>query len=158
ELVHSALIPKHEGKGTKFRDITKDDVTMSAVFEQFVRNFFRSEGFDAARTTIRWLAIAEKSENARFLPVMQTDVTLTLKNVTTVIDTKFYWQALVKRFDVGHEKIRSGHLNQMYAYLKNFPLPTSEQLEGILLYPKVRQALDLSYLMGNLRLRIRTLD
>jgi 5-methylcytosine-specific restriction enzyme subunit McrC len=89
---------------------------------------------------------------------MQTDATLTLKDVTVVIDAKYYWQALVKRFDVGQEKIRSGHLNQMYAYLKNVALRNTNPLEGILLYPKVSQSLDLTYSIGNVGLHVKTLD
>jgi 5-methylcytosine-specific restriction enzyme subunit McrC len=119
ELVHSALLPHREGKGGKFADILENEKLMAGVFEAFVRNFFKAEQneFSVKSELIQWDAQALNAESAQYLPVMRSDVTLRSKHQTIVIDTKYYPEALVENY--GQQRIRSDHLYQLYAYLKN---------------------------------------
>ena len=77
---------------------------------------------------------------------------------TVVIDATYYGETLTRRFD--SEKLRSGHLYQLFAYLKNLEArgDTDREAEGILMYPCVEQELDHRYRVPGHDLRIRTLD
>src|SRR5262249_51602971 len=119
ELVNSALLPHEKGKGSKFLDILEDETLMWSVFQAFVMNFFKAEQseFSVSSEYIRWDALALNAEIAQYLPVMHTDVTLRSKDRTIVIDTKYYPEALSENY--GKKRIKSDHLYQLYAYLKN---------------------------------------
>jgi 5-methylcytosine-specific restriction enzyme subunit McrC len=61
---------------------------------------------------------------------------------------------------MGSEKIRSGHLYQLYSYLSNieyrgFP---DTQTEGILLYPTINKSLNLNYEIKGHKIKIYTVD
>jgi len=130
---------------------------MASVFESFVRNFLRAEQkeFSVKSEVIQWDGYSLTAEGAQYLPAMKTDVTLRSKQRTIVIDTKYYPEALVENF--GKKKIISGHLYQLYAYLKNCKSQTGRP-EGILLYPTNSQALDLAFLIGGHKVRGITLQ
>jgi hypothetical protein len=157
ELVNSALLPHPKGQGSKFSDILANEKLMAVVFEDFVRNFYRVEQseFSVRREHIQWDAQALTLESAQYLPEMHTDVTLRSKTRTIVIDTKYYPEALVEHHS--RKKIRSDHLYQLYAYLKNCKSQAGSP-EGILLYPTTSQSLDLSFVMGGNELRVKTLQ
>lgn len=156
ELVHSALLPQRDGIGSKFSDFLEDEKLMSGVFEAFVRNFFKTEQseFAVKSELIQWDAQALNAESARHLPVMRTDVTLRSNYRTIVIDTKYYPEALAENY--GQKKIRSDRLYQLYAYLKNCKAQHGLP-EGILLYPATSQPLDLAFVMGGSKMRVKTL-
>jgi 5-methylcytosine-specific restriction enzyme subunit McrC len=157
ELVHAALLPHPKGKRSRFSDILEDEKLMPRVFEAFVRNFFRAEQteFSVASEYIHWDAQALNAESARCLPAMRTDVTLRSRYRTIVIDTKYYPEALAENY--GQKKIRSDHFYQMYAYLKNCKSQGTLP-EGILLYPTTSQSLDLAFVMGGNKMRVKTLQ
>lgn len=58
ELVFHALLPDEQGSGSKFQSILEDESRMSTIFEDFLRNFYRSElsGFSAASEHMHWKA------------------------------------------------------------------------------------------------------
>jgi 5-methylcytosine-specific restriction enzyme subunit McrC len=156
ELVNLALLPHENGKGSKFADFLENETLMWGVFQAFVQNFFKAEQneYSVKSECILWDALALNAESTQYLPVMHTDVTLRSKIRTIVIDTKYYPEALSENY--GKKKIRSDHLYQLYAYLKNCK---SQGLpEGILLYPTVSQPLDLAFDLGGNKLRVKTLQ
>ena len=157
ELVHAALLPQREGKGGKFSDILEDEIRMPGVFEAFVRNFFKAEQseFSVKSEYIQWDAQALNTESAQYLPAMRTDVTLRSKHRTIVIDTKYYPEALTENY--GQKKVRSDHLYQLYAYLKNCKSQGGAP-EGILLYPTTSRSFDLAFVMGENKMRVKTLQ
>ena len=159
ELVHSALLPHPNGKGSKFSDFLEDGKIMPVVFEAFIRNFLKAEQdeFTVGSTVIQWEAQALSWDDMRYLPAMRTDVTLRSRHRTIIIDTKYYPEALIEHF--GQRKIISDHLYQLFAYLKNYRSePREISAEGILLYPTTSQPLDLAYAIGGHKLRIKTLQ
>lgn len=90
------------------------------MFEKFVLKFYAREleGYDARSHRIRWNAQGHSDRAEALLPTMLTDVTLTSDERVLTIDTKYYENALTS-----HHKsasVRSGHLYQMFAYLKNY--------------------------------------
>jgi len=159
ELVQSAMLPEEKGQGGKFADILQDEVRMSAVFEAFVRNFFKSEQteYSVGAEYIQWDAQAHDPKDAKFLPAMLTDVTLRSKHRNIIIDAKYYLEALQGRY--GQQKVRSDHLYQLLSYLNNFRSNSAAAIpaEGILLYPATSEALDLSFTISGHGVRIKTI-
>jgi 5-methylcytosine-specific restriction enzyme subunit McrC len=89
---------------------------------------------------------------------METDVTLRSIDRTIVIECKYTESLYQHRFFA--DKLRSGHLYQLFAYLRNLEnraAPDSDA-EGILLYPTAGVKIDQSYLLQNHHLRIKTID
>ena len=160
ELIHDCLLPQEGGAKSKFADILKDEARMSAIFENFVRNFYRMEQreFQVGSEVIIWAAEATNPLHLAYLPSMRTDVSLRSADRTIILDTKYYSQTLARY--MGTEKIWSGHLYQLFAYLKNSEHRGGPDrvAEGILLYPAVGQPLDLEYLFGDHVVRVKTIN
>jgi 5-methylcytosine-specific restriction enzyme subunit McrC len=127
------------------------------VFQTFVFNFFKAEQreFAVRSEYIQWDAVALNLESAQYLPVMHADVTLRSQTRTIVIDTKYYPQALSETYE--KKRIRSDHLYQLYAYLKNCKSQGGPP-EGILLYPTTSQSLDVAFDLSGNKLRLKTLQ
>ena len=95
--------------------------------------------------------------HAAYLPKMQTDVTLRSQDRTIIVDAKFY-KSVFASFQ-GSEKIRSGHLYQMFSYLMNCNASNfGPRPEGLLLYPSSSELLTLDYELCGHKIRIATVD
>lgn len=128
-----------EGAGrTRFVDVVKNKATMSAVFEAFLRNFYRheQEEFAVSAEQFRWDATCCGPQHARYLPAMRADVTLRKPGRTIIMDAKFH-KTTLKSYRGGPERIRPGHLYQLLAYLQHTDKESRSpvEAEGILLYP-----------------------
>jgi 5-methylcytosine-specific restriction enzyme subunit McrC len=152
-----------EDKGSYyFRKFTGNDRAMASLFEAFVRNFYKKEQkeYRVRREDIRWAAQPLAGSDRELLPKMQTDVTLESSVKKIVMDAKYYKDTLAINYDA--EKIHSGNLYQLYAYLRNLEADSTDKLnsncEGILLYPTVQRELNQSYQIGNHTVRIATVD
>ena len=132
---------------------------MALVFEAFVRNFFRLEQseYRVRPLQMRWDAISD-AQQLEMLPVMKTDIRLENADTQIIIDTKYYSETL----QTHHEKasIRSGHLYQLFSYLKNAePLgPEYADAEGILLYPAVGEKLSFNAQIQGHMVRVCTVN
>ena len=132
-------LPDKGGVGHRFKNIVEDEVRMSAVFEHFVRNFYRPEQkrYSVAAETISWPAIGALPEQIAYPPEMITDVTLRPLHRMIVIDAKFYLQTFAASRFGGAPKVRSVHLYQLGSYLEHSPKPGQETAtERVLLYPR----------------------
>lgn len=159
ELVFRALMPEEEGQGARFTDILKDEVTMSALFEEFLRNFYAHEQrtFSVRAESWSWDGISLESGGERFLPQMVTDITLRSRDRTIVMDAKFYKDALATSH--GAKKVHSGNLYQLFAYMEHANL-RSPQLpcDGVLIYPAVGEPIALRYRLRGHEVVIRAVD
>lgn len=163
ELLYWNLLPQEMGQDYRFKDLLQDEVMMSKVFEDFVRNFFAVEQslFKVGAETIYWNVSVAGEYDMAFLPDMHTDICLTSPSRKIVIDTKYYQKTLGSgRFGMPTKKIQSGHLYQIFSYLKNLKHDERWQTpaEGILLYPAVDEAVDLEYVIQGHKIRICTID
>lgn len=135
EFVCRSMMPDEAGTGSRFADILRDEERMSRVFEDFLRNFYIYEQarFRVAREDMRWRIDAGPGGDPALVPIMKTDVTLRSPECTIVMDAKFYADPFPK--SVGAPKIRSGHLYQLFAYLKHAAdrAPTAS-VRGALVY------------------------
>ena len=53
----------------------------------------------------------------RFLPIMQTDIFLRLKEKILILDAKYYGRSLQQQFD--KYTLHSGNVYQIFTYVKN---------------------------------------
>jgi 5-methylcytosine-specific restriction enzyme subunit McrC len=161
ELVHLSLLPDRSGEGPSwFRDLLSDEEYMAAVFEEFIRNFYslKQSQFTVGRTQPKWSATAAQPSDLRFLPTMNTDVTLSSARCTIIIDAKYYRAALQTNY--GSKTVHSSNLYQLLAYLRgsNQKVTAGQSIEGILVYPVGEQSVDLRYTIDGYPVRIYTLN
>ncbi|WP_392709595.1 hypothetical protein [Rhizobium ruizarguesonis] len=159
ELVFYGLLPDEQGTGAKFRNILKDETRMEALFEEFLRNFYRSElkGYSANSEIMPWLAEAVDEADLTFLPIMKTDMTLRSGARTIVVDAKYYKEVLAGgRYD---PKVRSAHLYQLSVYLTHVKQREPKQeVSGLLLYPTGSQSLRLTYRLIDTPVTVATVN
>ena len=159
EIIFRSRIPDESGEGTHFADILKDEVTMSAVFEDFLRNFYAhvQSTFRVAREVMSWDAISVDVKDQAFLPAMETDITLRSKERTIVMDANFYKEVLASRSGAG--KVRSGHLYQLFAYLEHAAMRAPHlPCDGALIYPAVSESIALRYDLRGHEVVVRSVD
>lgn len=157
-LIHDNLLINEDTGNSKFRDFLRDEKQMASLFEKFVRNFYHHEQsvFDVTSQTFDWQEVEATRDDLTFLPRMRTDVSLDSPTRKVVIDTKYYAECLQSYFDTN--KIHSGNLYQLFAYLKNLQIGDGRSIEGILLYPTVGKSLSLRYRVQGHTMRIETVD
>ena len=158
ELLNNCYSPSEETGVGRFTDFLEDDVQMSRVFEGFVLQFARKHcsGADVRSMQITWDGTWD-SEVAEVLPTMKTDVTIDHPDGRTILDCKFYRQALVTRYD--RKRLHSSHLYQLTAYLTNQArYPGWENVKGILLYPAVDHRLSYAFNLQGHVVEVRSID
>jgi 5-methylcytosine-specific restriction enzyme subunit McrC len=160
ELINSALLVDEKTGDYRFRDFLRDENKMWQLFQDFIFNFYRVEQreFAVKSDNIQWDAICTDSASSDVLPGMTTDISLRSRRRTVIIDTKFYETSLQTFY--GKKMIRSGHLYQIFAYLKNLERNggNDANAEGILLYPTVTNTLNLRYRIQGHTIRVCTID
>jgi 5-methylcytosine-specific restriction enzyme subunit McrC len=127
------------------REIFNSDVTPSNIrafmdsqdghqlFEKFILNYYKVHypKLRSRPAIIEW----NTTEENLLLPIMRTDVFLDFEDHKTILEVKFYKDALLSSGYNSANKLRSQHLYQLYSYLDNYKLknPTTA-INGILLY------------------------
>ncbi len=158
ELIYSLLMPT-EGAGKFFlTDVVHDETRMSTVFEEFIREFYRTEAKafrSVRREDIHWATPLLDEVHASHLPKMQTDATLRSDEETIIVDAKFYQSVFANFRDA--EKVRSPHLYQMFAYLSNAER-AGDRPRGVLIYPSAKEAVTLDYELKGRRIKIATVS
>jgi 5-methylcytosine-specific restriction enzyme subunit McrC len=158
ELVHRNLLVSETSGDVVFRDFTRDDQQMAALFEAFLRRFYAREqrAFVVSAPTLQWDAEGAP-ESLALLPIMRTDIVLESAARTIVMDAKYYAEALTQRFD--KSSIRAGHLYQMASYMRHLALTRPPgTVEGVLLYPRVTKSVSVEVMLHGQRLRAVTVD
>ncbi len=162
KLIFLHVTIRDDGEGLKFREFGGSDQQMGHLFEEFIRNFYKLEQseFKVKRDNIQWANDTLMQGNVSLLPKMETDISLESNERKIVIETKFYGETLSKNW--GSKKIRSAHLYQLFAYLKNLETaaghPKNSVAEGILLYPTVDDVLDEQYEITGHKIRVKTIN
>ena len=136
------------------------DEHMCRLFEKFVLEYFKTHypSLNARAAQINWNINEEKS-STDILPIMQTDIMLTLNNRTLIIDTKYYGKTMQIQF--GKETIHNQNIYQIQSYVMNLDKSHSGLVDGMLLYAKTNEAItpngQMSFADGNI-IYFRTLD
>lgn len=136
-----------------------DDRTMPQLFERFVLEYYRYHhpSLNARASQVDW-NIDEGAMD--FLPVMQTDITLSHKGRILIIDTKFYSKTMQSRKDYNTQSLHSGNLYQIFTYVKNKDNDNTGNVSGLLLYAKTDELItpDASFVMAGNPIKVKTLD
>jgi 5-methylcytosine-specific restriction enzyme subunit McrC len=150
-------MPEDRGFGARFQQILDDEVRMSAVFEEFLRNFYHLHRTARAAESPEWCVSGATDDDLALLPRMVTDITLRHRDHTIIVDAKFYKKALVQ--SPYGERVRSQHLYQLVTYLQNERLRQPDRaLSGMLIYPEVGRSLRLRYWLLGIPVVIATID
>jgi len=161
-IYHYYFISEETGVG-KFKDHLRDK-DMPKLFEDFVRNFYKTELIDVpgyqviGSEHIRWDAAETDDTSKSYLPIMETDISIKTPDRYMIIDTKYYRNALQQ--SQFKETVRSNHLYQLFAYLKNIEKrgQSYQNCRGVLLYPTVEKDLEFEYEIQGHKIEVRTLD
>lgn len=157
-LLHELFLPEQQSGKRRFRDVLNEETVMHRIFESFVRQFAirHCTGVKVSAMRISWDGEWD-DEVAKVLPTMITDVTLNRPLRKTILDCKFYRDALVTRHD--RHRLHASHLYQLTAYLQNKSRDAGwESVNGILLYPAVNHHLQLKFKLLGHGVEIHSVD
>ncbi len=131
-LTEDILMTTEKGK-YKMKSFT--DEHLCRLFEKFVLEYYRAKHpeYKAQAAQIDW-NIDRKVSSTHVLPIMQTDILLTLNDRTLIIDTKYYGHTMQVQFDKA--TIHSNNLYQIHTYVMNKDKLHSGKVDGMLLYAK----------------------
>ena len=137
-----------------------DEQRMSRLYEKFILEYYAKEcpQVKATASQIPW---ALDDGMGTFLPVMQSDITLTQGNQVLIIDAKYYTHTMQTQFEVN--TLHSANLYQIFTYVKNRDTEFGDQphrVSGMLLYAKTDEAIqpDNTYQMSGNQISVKTLD
>jgi 5-methylcytosine-specific restriction enzyme subunit McrC len=130
------------------------------LYEKFVLEYYIKHypQLNAQASEIRW---ALDDGLGTMLPIMHSDITLSLRNDILIIDAKYYSRTTQVQYDV--HKIRSSHLYQIFTYVKNKDSEYEGKphtVSGMLLYAKTDETIhpDNIYQMSGNKISVKTLD
>ena len=157
-LLYDHLIPD-DAEGTfRFREFTRNEERMRRLFERFLLNFYKHElreKFKVASRRIVWTGAAGPA--VHLLPDMLTDIMLTRPGRCIVVDAK-YTPKVLQEHPHGPRRLRSEHLYQLFAYLKNLPAVPGVRIDGMLLYPLAEHSIDATIYLSGHQVRAYTID
>lgn len=157
ELIHRNLLISEKSGGSKFMDFVQDEKQMAGLYEEFVRNFYRTHTDNQVkREDIHWRWIADDPMAMSLLPKMQTDISLTSATRKIIIDCKFTPRATQRNYEA--EKLRSEHLYQINAYMDNLEGEWADTCQMMLLYPTVDLPFSANYSHTGHKISIRTIN
>ena len=124
-----------EGK-MKMREFSEDHICR--LFEKFVLEYYKKHhpALKACAAQIGWNVVEETTDVA-ILPIMQTDILLTLGERTLIVDTKYYTKIMQEQY--GKETLRNSHLYQIRTYVDEYDREHTHKVDGMLLYAKTKE-------------------
>lgn len=137
------------------------DEHMNLLFQRFVMEYYKKHHpeYKATPKQITWDFCKNSISSSTSLPIMQSDITITLEERTLIIDTKFYGKNLQEHYN--KLTIHSSNLFQIHTYMMNEDKGHTGKVDGMLLYAKtiadVQPDLTSQTNDGNI-LMVRTLD
>ena len=136
-ILDGMLMTTEEGT-YKMRELS--DEHMNRLFEKFVLEYYRKHfpQYNARAEQVKW-NINQELSTINILPIMQTDIMLTIGNRTLIIDTKYYGRTMQKQFD--KHSIHSQNLYQIHTYVTEHDIEHTGCVDGMLLYAKTQEAI-----------------
>lgn len=130
-LLQNKLLTTEDGC-TKMAQFSDDH--MNLLFQRFVMEYYRRHHpeYRACAKQIKWNLEPMDSVSANMLPIMQTDITLSLGERTLIIDTKYYSKTLQENF--GKSTLHSNNMYQIHTYVTSEDVGHIGKVDGMLLY------------------------
>ena len=134
-IINEWLMTTEEGK-FKMRGFSDDH--MCRLFEKFVLEYYKKHHPEVkpCAAQIEWNIDNEKS-TTNILPIMQTDILLTIEERTLIIDTKYYSHSMQKQYNKA--TIHSNNLYQINTYVTEYDEEHKGNVDGMLLYAKTQE-------------------
>ena len=134
-IINEWLMTTDEGC-FKMRSFSDDH--MCRLFEKFVLEYYKRHHptLKPCAAQINW-NIEKDQSSTSILPIMQTDILLTMEERTLIIDTKYYTRSMQKQFDKA--TIHSGNLYQINTYVTEYDEGHKGNVDGMLLYAKTQE-------------------
>ena len=132
-----------------------DEQRMCRLYEKFILEYYRKH-YPQIKTSASQIAWALDDGVNAMLPTMQSDIMLTFKNKTLIIDAKYYGHTTQKQYNIN--KLHSNNLYQI-TYVKNKAVLGGE-VSGMLLYAKTDEKIqpNNTYMMSGNKISVKTLD
>lgn len=158
-LTMQGLLLTEENGSKKFMTFVNDQ-QMSALYEKFVREYYRKHFpmLNARAMHIDWNI--KEGNMIEFLPDMKTDITLEYEGKILIIDTKFYDKTMQLNTRYNTKSFISGNLYQIFAYIKNKDKDNTGNVNGMLLYAKTDEDIVPNHegMIGVNKMYVKTLD
>lgn len=135
-----------------------DEQRMSRLYEKFILEYYAKEHSEI-KTSSSQIPWALDDGVGTLLPVMQSDIMLSVGKKILIIDAKYYTHTMQSQYGV--QSLHSSNLYQIFTYVKNeAKLKKDYIVSGMLLYAKTDEAVqpDVSYKMSGNRITVETLD
>lgn len=146
----------------EYKLLAFSDEHMERLYERFILEYYRQHHVELNPSAqhIKW-NLTEEPDNTmiQFLPDMRTDITLQKDGKTLIIDAKYYGKAMIQNFD--KSTLRSAHLYQIFAYVRNMDIENTGNVSGLLLYAKTDEEVfpdGKPYVIGGNSIGAKTLD
>lgn len=125
-------------KDGKYKMHEFSDDHMCRLFEKFVLEYYKKHHpeLKPCAAQIDW-NIEKEESTTNILPIMQTDILLTMEERTLIIDTKYYTRSMQKQFD--KSSIHSNNLYQIHTYVTEYDEDHTGKVDGMLLYAKTQE-------------------
>lgn len=145
----------------KYRMAAFSDEHMERLYERFILEYYRQHHprLKASAAQVKWdLDAGTDPASLRFLPTMQTDITLRHGGRTLIIDAKYYGRTMLLHHD--GLRLHSGNLYQIFTYVKNQEAAQDGPVSGLLLYARTQEAIvpDFSFGISGNQIGVKTLD
>lgn len=137
-----------------------DEQRMCRLYEKFILEYYNKE-FPVLTVKASHIPWALDDGIRTMLPVMQSDITLSLHNKILIIDAKYYTHTTQTQYD--KHTLHSNNLYQIFTYVKNKDsefVETPHEVSGMLLYAKTDEEIqpDNVYQMSGNKISVKTLD
>lgn len=136
-----------------------DAQSMCRLYEKFILEYYRKhhQHYHPEASQIPWTIDDDIRD---FLPVMQTDITLSNKEKILIIDAKFYSRTMQTIAQYDSRTLHSNNLYQIFTYVKNKDKLRKGNVSGVLLYAKTDEAVtpNKDYMMSGNKISVKTLD
>ena len=155
-LIVKGLLQTTSDGTTKLMDFL-DEQRMCRLYEKFILEYYKKE-FPKLKVTASQIPWDLDDDESDMLPVMQSDIMLSDKKKTLIIDAKYYSKTMQVQYDV--HTLHSGNLYQVYTYVKNLDKDRTGNVSGMLLYARTDEVMlpHNSYKMGGNKISVDTLN
>jgi 5-methylcytosine-specific restriction enzyme subunit McrC len=156
-FINKKIIPSDNMGKSTFINIEDDNETMSLIYEEFLRNFYKLHtDHKVSSKEYQWYLEPLDQSDLSLLPKMRTDIEIVIdKDTKILIDAKYYKNALSSRYEIN--KFISNNMYQINTYLEHNL--NYKNLRGILLYPSVGYYFDEKYIRKDkYTIEFRTID
>jgi len=155
-LVVKGLLQTKSDGSVKMMDFI-DEQRMCRLYEKFILEYYRKHYYPQIKASASQIDWALDDGLGTMLPTMQSDIMLSCKDKTLIIDAKYYAHTTQVQYDV--HTLHSNNLYQIFTYVKNKATKGGE-VSGMLLYAKTDEEIypNNEYLMSGNKITVRTLD